>query len=161
MDLLPPHFYAETRIKMGTWLEIDVATLEEANGRVKDVDDGGVAVWAPPASVASAQLDFAGLDLFEVNILNDEEGPKIVAAIELVSLANKDRSANRRAFTVKCASYLQDGSSVMMVDVVTERHGNLYADLLDFLKLGVATAAQGPDDLYTADRPLLAQSKAA
>jgi hypothetical protein len=61
-DLLPPHFYAEARIKIGTRLEIDVATLEEANGRVKAVEDGGIAVWAPPAPVASAQLDFAGLD---------------------------------------------------------------------------------------------------
>ena len=155
-DLLPPHFYAEARIKIGTRLEIDVATLEETYGHVKAVDDGGVAVWAPPAAVASAQLDFAGLDLFEVNILNDEAGPKIVAAIELVSPGNKDRPANRRAFSVKCASYLQDGISVMMVDVVTERHGNLLADLLDFLKLNVATPAQTPDDLYaTAYLPLL------
>src|ERR1017187_401299 len=53
-DLLPPHFYAEARIKIGTRLEIDVATHEEANGRVKAVDDGGIAVWAPPAPVASA-----------------------------------------------------------------------------------------------------------
>ena len=153
-DLLPPHFYAEARIKIGTRLEIDVATHEEANGRVKVVDDGGIAVWAPPAPVASANLDFSGLDVFEVNILNDEEGPKIVAAIELVSPANKDRPANRRAFAVKCASYLQDGVSVMIVDVVTERHGNLHAELVDFLKLNVATPAQGQADLYaTAFRP--------
>jgi hypothetical protein len=154
-DLLPPHFYAEARIKIGTRLEIDVATLEEANGRVKPVDEGGIAIWAPPAPAASAVLEFAGLDLFEVNILNDEEGPKIVAAIELVSPANKDRPANRRAFTVKCASYLQDGISVMIVDVVTERHGNLHAELLEFLRLTVATSVQDPDDLYaTAYRAL-------
>jgi hypothetical protein len=154
-DLLPAHFYAEARIKIGTRLEIDVATLEEPNGRLK-AEDGGIAVWAPPVPAASAKLDFAGLDLFEVNILNDEEGPKIVAAIELVSPANKDRPANRRAFTVKCASYLQDGVSVMIVDVVTERHGNLHADLIDFLKLSIAIASQGSEDLYaTAYRPLL------
>jgi hypothetical protein len=155
-DLLPPHFYAEARIKIGTRLEIDVAAHEEANGRAPGTSNGGVAVWAPPAPVASANLDFAGLDVFEINILNDEEGPKIVAAIELVSPANKDRPANRRAFTVKCASYLQDGVSVMIVDVVTERHGNLHADLLDFLKLSLTTPAQGADQLYaTAYRPLI------
>jgi hypothetical protein len=44
----------------------------------------------------------------------------------------------------------------MIVDVVTERHGNLHADLLEFLKMTVAAPAQGPDDLYaTAYRPLL------
>ena len=146
-DLLPPHFYVERRIKIGTRLEIDVAAHEEANGRLPIASNGGVAVWAPPAPLATANLDFAGLDVFEINILNDEEGPKIVAAIELVSPANKDRPANRRAFTVKCASYLQDGVSVMIVDVVTERHGNLHADLLEFLKLSLATPAQGADDL--------------
>ncbi len=101
-------------------------------------------------------LDFAGLDLFEVNVHNDEEGPKVVAAIELISPANKDRPASRRAFAVKCASYLQDGISVMLVDVVTERHGNLHAELLELLRLTTATPAQAAGDLYaTAYRPLL------
>jgi hypothetical protein len=155
-DLLPPHFYAEARIKIGTRLEIDVATHEEAAGRQDPAGNGSVAVWAPSRPVASAPLDFAGLDTFEVNVLNDEEGPKIVAAIELISPANKDRPAHRRAFTVRCASYLQDGVSVMIVDVVTERRGNLHADLLDFLKLTAATPAQAPDDLYaSAYRPIL------
>src|SRR4051812_31571716 len=94
-DLLPPHFFAEARVKMGTKIDIDVATLEAANGRAPDMKEGNVAVWSPPQPTASALLDFAGLDLFEVNILNDEEGPTVVAAIELVSPANKDRSAHR------------------------------------------------------------------
>jgi hypothetical protein len=155
-DLLPAHFYAEARVKIGSRVEIDVATHEEANGPTLAAEDGGVAVWAPPKPIASATLDFAGLDLFEVNVLNDEEGPKVVAAIELVSPANKDRLAHRRAFAVKCASYLQDGISVMIVDVVTERHGNLHADLLELLRLTTATPAQAAADLYaTAYRPLL------
>jgi hypothetical protein len=149
-ELLPPHFYAEARVKIGSRVEIDVITHEQANGRAPSEESGAVAVWAPPKPLASALLDFAGLDLFEVNIVNDEEGPQVVADIELVSPANKDRPAHRRAFTVKCASYLQDGISVMIVDVVTERRGNLHADLLDFLKLTVTTPAQGSDDLYAA-----------
>ena len=43
----------------------------------------------------------------------------------------------------------------MIVDVVTERHANLHAALLDFLKVSVATPAQGNDDLYaSAYRPI-------
>jgi hypothetical protein len=155
-EQLPDHFYAEARVKVGSRVEIDVATHEEANGQAQAVEDGGVAVWAPSKPSASAALDFAGLDLFEVNILNDEEGPKIVAAIELVSPANKDRPANRRAFAVKCASYLQEGISVIMVDVVTERRGNLHADLLELLKVTIAAPGQTDGDLYAAAfRPLL------
>ena len=138
--------------------EVDTASEPRKQGQQElPVRKAGKSVakeW--PFFVQRMGSTLAGLDLFEVNILNDEEGPKIVAAIELVSPANKDRPANRRAFSVKCASYLQDGISVMMVDVVTERHGNLLADLLDFLKLNVATPAQTPDDLYaTAYLPLL------
>jgi hypothetical protein len=159
-ELLPAHFYAEARVKIGSRIEIDVSTFQEANGQIQSAHDGGVAVWAPPAPTACAALEFAGLDLFEVNILNDEEGPKIVAAIELVSPANKDRPAHRQAFAVKCASYLQDGISVMIVDVVTERHGNLHADLLALLKLTAATPGQAADDLYAAVyRPLLGAEK--
>ena len=155
-DWLPEHFYAEARVKIGSRVEIDVATHEEANGHMPTVKDGGVAVWAPAKPIATALLDFAGLDVFEINILNDEEGPKTVAAIELVSPANKDRPAHRQAFAIKCASYLQDGISVMIVDVVTEQHGNLHADLLELLKLKIATPGQAADDLYaTAYRPMI------
>jgi hypothetical protein len=71
-----------------------------------------------------------------------------VAAIELVSPANKDRPSHRRMFAVKCASYLQQGISVMVVDVVTERPGNLHAELLRLLELDVKTPAKAPRDLY-------------
>ena len=37
-------------------------------------------------------------------------------AIELVSEANKDREENRRAFAVKCGSYLQKGVALVVVD---------------------------------------------
>jgi hypothetical protein len=155
-EMLPAHFYAEARVKIGSRVEIDVAAHQEGNGRVDAGERGAVAVWAPSKPIASGPLDFAGLDLFEVNILNDEEGPKIVAAIELVSPANKDRPVHRRAFAVKCCSYLQDGINVMIIDVVTERTGNLHAELLELLKLTVATPAQGADDLYAVVfRPLL------
>ena len=107
-------------------------------------------MWSPANPTASATLDFGELDAIEITVVNDEEGPKVVSAIELVSPANKDRPAHRQAFAVKCASYLQDGISVMIVDVVTERHANLHAGLLEFLKVDVITPAQGIDDLYAA-----------
>jgi hypothetical protein len=71
-----------------------------------------------------------------------------VAAVELVSPANKDRPSNREAFVRKCASYLQEGVAVIVVDVVTNRSGNFHADLLAALGKKVGAS----------DRPLYAAS---
>lgn len=123
--LLPPPYFAEVQVTVGSRIEIDVATFEEKNG-VRPLAEGGVALWAPPKPIAVAPLSFTHPDLFEVQVINDEEGPRVVAAVELISPANKDRPGNRREFAVKCASYLQQGISVLMVDVVTERPGNCW-----------------------------------
>ena len=109
---------------------------------------GGVALWAPPQPVAACPLEFDDPDLFEVQVINEEVGPRLVAAIELVSPSNKDRPANRHMFAVKCASYLYSGVSVIIVDVVTQRSGNLHAALLDLLAASMTTPGQNAHDLY-------------
>jgi hypothetical protein len=146
-SVLPEHFVAEARVKLGGQVEIDVGTFAE-NGVASSSQSGGVAVWAPPKPVARGHLDFLDPDVFEVQVLTEEEGPRLVAAIELVSPANKDRPAHRRMFAVKCASYLHSGVSVIIVDVVTERSGNLHAELLELLQVRLSTVGQGVDDLY-------------
>lgn len=148
-SLLPEQFVAEARVKLGGQMEIDVGTFTD-NGAASHNPSGGVAVWAPPKPTASAPLQYRDPDVFEVQVFSEEEGPRLVAAVELVSPANKDRPANRRMFAVKCASYLYSGVSVIIVDVVTERGGNLHAELLDLLQVHVVTAGQGGHDLYTA-----------
>ncbi|MBI3406777.1 MAG: DUF4058 family protein [Planctomycetes bacterium] len=148
-SLLPENLFAEARVNVGGRVEMDVSTFEEGPSSETD-QNGGVAVWAPPRPVATAPLDFSNLDTFEVQVINDEEGPKVVAAIELVSPANKDRASHRRMFAVKCASYLQEDIGLMVIDVVTERHGNLHASLLELLQIAAPTPAQGPKDLYVA-----------
>ena len=95
-------------------------------------------------------LTFTHPDIFEVQVLNDEQGPHVVAAIELVSPANKDRAAHRHVFAVKCASYLQQNIGLLIVDVVTERSGNLHADLLRLMGVTAAPPGRAADDLYAA-----------
>ena len=146
-SVLPERFVAEARVKLGGQVEIDVGTFAE-NGAAVGSESGGVAVWAPPKPAASAPLAFQDPDVFEVQVLSEEGGPRLVAAIELVSPANKDRPANRRMFAVKCASYLHSGVSVIIVDVVTERSGNLHAELLELLQVTLSTPGQAADDLY-------------
>jgi hypothetical protein len=57
----------------------------------------------------------------------------LVAAVELVSPANKDRPDHRRIFVAKYASLLRQHGSIAIVDVVTTPQFNLYADLLDLI----------------------------
>ena len=146
--LLPENFVAEARVKLGGQVEIDVGTFAE--GGSSSASGPGIALWAPPQPSAAALLDFEAPDVFEVQILQEEGGPRLVAAIELVSPANKDQPSDRRMFAVKCASYLQSGVSVMVVDVVTERAGNLHVELLQLLQAPVSTPGQGNQDLYAA-----------
>ena len=58
------------------------------------------------------------------------------------------RAQTRRAFAIKCAGYLQSGASVMVLDVVTDRHANLHAELRQLLNLEEATTWQSPTQLY-------------
>lgn len=146
-SLLPERFVAETRVKLGGQVEIDVGAFAETITTASS-GPGGVALGAPPQPMATAALGFQDPDVFEVQVLSEEEGPCLVAAIELASPANKDRPANRRMFAVKCASYLHSGVSVIIIDVVTQRSGNLYAELLQLLQVGLPTSGQGPNDLY-------------
>src|SRR5205085_643032 len=121
---LPPGFFAEMQLHVGSRVEIDTPTFWEGGyGPAADPPGaGGTAtlaapVWAPPTP--AAVLPATVPDELEVLVFNDEGGPTLVAALELVSPQNKDRDAARRAFLTKCASYLQQGIGLVMVDVVT------------------------------------------
>jgi Protein of unknown function (DUF4058) len=144
-DLLPSRYYALPTTQIGGRFEIDVATLDDEAG-FSPAPQGGTAIWAPSKPAVVFPVDFADLDVFEVQIMDEESG-KIVAAIELVSPANKDRTTAREAFTYKCAGLLQQGVSVLIVDVVTERKANLAAELVRLMH-GNLEAPFGRSDLY-------------
>jgi hypothetical protein len=145
--LLPPRYFAEVRITVGTHMEVDVPTFEETDSGSASAN-GGVAVWAPPRPPHIATLQFTSPDLYEIQVFDDEEGPRLVAAIELVSPANKDRRSNRRRLAVKCGSYLQQGIGLILVDVVTSRSGNLHSELLQLLEVVDDASALAKDDRY-------------
>ena len=132
---LPAGYVARPNVKLGVDVEADVGALEQPRGEPED-DGGGVAtaIWAPPRPTLSVAVDFARLDVFEVQV-HREGGLEMVAAIELISPRNKDRRTARSHFAAKCAAYLQAGVSLVVVDVVTGRKENLYAALLDQLGL--------------------------
>ena len=144
-DLLPSRYYALPTTQIGGRFEIDVATVDDEAG-FASAPTGGTAVWAPTKPAVIMPVDFADLDVFEVQVLDEESG-QIVAAIELVSPANKDRATAREAFTYKCAALLQRSVSVMIVDVVTERKANLAVELARLLHSDVQSQF-GKSELY-------------
>jgi len=83
-----------------------------------------VPTWAVETQLADA-------DEYEVRVYDTQRGRRRVAAVELISPANKDRPESRGQFVAKCAALLRQRVSVVIVDLVTVRDFNLYADLLD------------------------------
>ena len=120
----------------GSKVEIDVATLERQEDE-----------YAPPAPPLSERVTFSSEDLLEVRIYRDGGAWNLVAAIELVSEANKDRDESRGTFAIKCASYLQSGVSVVVVDAVTSRSAELHNDLCDLLEVDDAMRWSSPTGL--------------
>ena len=149
-DLLPEGYFAEEQAHSGGRIEIDVATFESA-APPATTKDGATAtlpprVWAPPAPALSMPGVFP--DNFEVQIFRGEGGATLVAAIELISPANKDRQDARIAFAAKCASYLAQGIGVLMVDMVTTRRANLHNELVHLLKREDHLLLPASTDLY-------------
>jgi hypothetical protein len=147
-SILPVEYFAQPHIKLGKDAEVDVATHEDESA-IGVEGNGGVAtaVYAPPKPALAFPVNFAELDIFEIEI-RQESGLKLAGAIELVSPANKDRPANRQAFVTKCAAYLQAGVGVMIVDVVTDRSANLHAELIEELAPSVTVDLYEEDALY-------------
>ena len=83
-------------------------------------------------------------------VYDEKRGCRLVAAVEIVSPANKDRTEHRNVFVAKCAGLLQKGVAVSIVDLVTVRHVNLYTELLAFIGHNDPTMGSEPPHLYAA-----------
>ena len=153
-DLLPEGYLAEPRAHLGAYYEVDVASFEGngTSGSNGSGRGGGVATgtatratvaspWAPPAPTETLDADQTEPSEYEVLVYDANRARRLVAAVEIVSPANKDRADHRRAFVAKCAALLHSDVCVSIVDLVTLRSGNLYAELLD--ELGVAPRPPG------------------
>jgi hypothetical protein len=133
---LPPRYFAEPRVHPGGSAEIDVGTFHEEETPGAGRADGSgtaTAVWAPARPNLSILTDLPTGDEYEVRVYDTKRRCRLVAAVELVSPANKDRPEHRHAFVAKCAALLQNQVFVVIVDVVTTRDFNLYGELLEWL----------------------------
>lgn len=155
-QVLPQGYFAEPNVQFS--IEIDTAVLREravvytvttpvaAKDKVNGVSD--TVGWQPPAPTQTIPFEAAG-DVVEVLVYEEVGGPTLVGAIELISPANKDRPAQRYAFTAKCETYLRLGIGLLVVDVVTTYKVNLQEALLQRIGSGVVVENR-QDSLYSA-----------
>jgi hypothetical protein len=137
-SILPKEYIAQPRVRLGTTMEIDVGGLEREshNPPLGSVNGGegcvAVTTWAPAAPAVLLDTEIPEPDEYEVNVYSQDEF-RLVAAIELISPSNKDRSENRRTLVNTCKSLLKRDVCVTIVDPVTSRAANIYGELLDEL----------------------------
>ncbi|HTU20161.1 MAG TPA: DUF4058 family protein [Gemmataceae bacterium] len=146
---MPYGFLAEGNVHIGITVVADVAAFEEdVPSRERSNGAVATAVWAPPQPPLVVPVDFSTLESFEIRIYDQDRARTLVAAVELVSPGNKDRPESRRAFLDKCAAYLREGVSVVVVDVVTSRRHNFHAALMELFNGGEAAMRAITSDLY-------------
>ena len=153
-QVLPTAFTAEPRVHLGAYFEIDVCAYEDgvpdregiASG--ESLDTAATATWAPPQPTLAVDTELTEQYAYEVKVYDQSRGRLLVAAVEIVSPANKDRPENRRAFVTKCAAMLQQDVCVSIVDLVTTRNFNLYMELLALLDLSDPAFAPSPPPVY-------------
>jgi Protein of unknown function (DUF4058) len=159
---LPKRFFAEPQMHLGSQVEADVIEFESLDESLDESeeppghDEGGgdaVAAWAPPVATLTIPAVFP--DDIEIHVRDEFLDARVVAVVELVSPANKDRPEKRRAFATKSAAYLQSGIGLVTVDIVTSRHFNLHNELLPLLGVDESFAMEEDAQIYAvAYRPI-------
>jgi hypothetical protein len=154
---LPKGFAAEPRVHLGTYFEIDVCTFAQEGARdfysdPPPVTNGGAATatLALPAPTLTVDVDFPDQYTYEVLIFDQTRGRQLVAAVEIISPANKDRPESRQLFLAKCANLLRQDVCVSLVDLVTVRRFNLYTELLGLLGQTDPAMSPEPPPIYAA-----------
>jgi hypothetical protein len=148
--ILPPRYVAGVRVHLGAQVELDVGAFDrgEPTNPASDADHGSA--YAPANPSVAVESDLLDTDEYEVRVFDTARNRRLVAAIEIVSPANKDRPEHRQAFVGKCEAMLRKGVSVSIIDLVTSRHFNLYAELLELVGQSDPSMGEEPAATYAA-----------
>jgi hypothetical protein len=151
-NILPAGYVAAPNVHLGTMFEIDVCTFENDDFVNRDTTaippDRVLAAEIAPHPTLTLEADISDQDEYEVRIYDVERERRLVAAIEIVSPSNKDRPEHRQAFVAKLAALLQKDVCVSIVDLITVRQSNLYADLLELIGRNDPQLLPTPPSIY-------------
>ncbi len=146
--ILPAGFRAAPKVHLGSAFEVDVGSYDLDTRDPDAPPDFGAATQAALSPTLTVEAELSDQDEYEVRIYDTERGRHLVAAIEIVSPSNKDRPTTREVFVGKVASLLQQGVCVSLIDLVSVRQANLYAELLAMLDRSDPALAPTPPPLY-------------
>ncbi len=111
----------------------------------------GLSKILPDRHVAEPRVHLGSdADEYEVRVYDAEQDQRLVAAIEIISPSNKDRPESRSQFVAKCASLLRQHVSVILIDLVSIRASNRYAELLELIDQHDPALGDDPSSIYTA-----------
>lgn len=120
---------AYSRVHLGSYCEIDVFTFDQSEagtpifGALPDANVGSAtAPQAAPEPTLTLDAEFPDQYAYEVLVFDLECTRRLVAAVEIVSPANKDRPESRQLFVAKCFNLLRAGVCLSIIDLVTIRH---------------------------------------
>ena len=151
---LPEPYYAAPSVYLGARFEVDIGTYRELDPRIEREPEGegaggvAVAVYAPPKPTITVSPRMPNQDIYEVRIYDSRRNRRLVAAIELVSPANKDRLEHRESFASKVAVLVKSNVCVTIVDVVSTMRHNLYADLMRIIESADPALGDTPPPMY-------------
>ena len=145
--LLPTGYQAKPKIHLGSSFEIDVGTFELDLFVPEPSTKGQLSTQFAPTLTIDAEL--SDQDEYAVRIYDEARGRRLVATVEILNPSNKDRPESRELFLGKVQSLLREGVSVSIVDLVTTRRSNLYAELLSDLDRADPILTDDPSPTYT------------
>jgi hypothetical protein len=132
--VLPERYVAAPRVHLGSLVEVDIAALDRGLGAIGAKSQSIISTaWSPAAPSLTVETALGDFDEYEVRVYDAERDRHLVAAVEIISPANKDRPEARSQFVARCAALLRQQVSVVMVDLVTSHHFNLYSELLELI----------------------------
>jgi len=118
--LLPPGYYAMAEQHAGSFIA-DVLTLQTppADMPLPPAGEGGVAVaQTPPRVRRKWSLSAAAHSLRRTLTIRHQSGHRVIALVEIVSPANKDRAARVAEFVDKAETALWHGIHLLLVDLL-------------------------------------------
>jgi hypothetical protein len=117
--LLPPNYYALPEQHGGRWIA-DVLTLQvpRAASPLPPASDGGLAVAdTPPRVRRKVSASPAARGSRRTLTIRHVSGHRIIALVEIVSPANKDRAAHVAEFADKAEAALRQGIHLLLADL--------------------------------------------
>ncbi len=144
--ILPLQNRSGIKIHLGTLVEVEAGAFELDDGPEDEPDFDPALAWQAAAPALLLDTEELTPPEYEVRVYDESMGRRLVATVEIVSPRNKDRPSSRDEFVSKCHAMLQQGVCVAIVDPVTTRSSNLYAELA--ARIGAEPPASAGESIH-------------